>query len=391
MKKIIFIAALILIAIVPLSAQDTYYSIFSYNYFIPEVKINDYAVSLQKSIYPNVYNSRSVSTDMKWVNENDSALVGFWNQKGDTILHILTELAGIEWVETEFDIYFVRYYPTVGSSDPVILPIGGINNGVVIEAMPDIDKQKLLLIFQLARRMLHQSHQPQENIKLSLAYHPLMQPTAYRFDNMAMLLAIATAYSILGVEPTINISRSLYWKQKFPGEKIFSTYIEPVWMITPDQTLADLIAAEPRRSQLVTMTRTPKLESLTGSYEQRKYIKDLPLKGQFGFTLKYNSANQMIVTNIDTYRLAYACGLRTDDIIRRVDGKVARNFKQVIEMIRERFEEGGSVVTVIREGRTMEVIMQPLEIDYSSDEYYFDEFNQEDTLYFDSTLIDPEE
>ena len=118
---------------------------------------------------------------------------------------------------------------------------------------------------------------------------------------------------------------------------------------------------------------------------------ELPLKGNFGFSVKHNSAYQLVVTKIDMYRLAYACGLREDDIIKRVDGKIVKNQKSLVESLYEKFDMGGSVIEIVRNGEALDIIIQPLEIDYLSDEYYFDEYNQDDSVYFDTLLPDTSE
>ena len=321
---------------------------------------------------------------MKWVKKNDSTLAEFWTSQGDTILHVLTELSGFEWIESEFEIYLLRYFPTIGSDNPLILPIGGINNGSFTEAAPDFNKLRLLLIYQLAKRMLLQAENQDNPLVVPISNHPLMKKSAYRFDNLAMLLAVTTSYTIMGVDTTFDVTQSTFWKNKFPGRKIFEEYFEKSWIITPDKPLIDWIADEPVRSQLVRVTRTPQKKVSETTKEKKKFIEDLPLKGQFGFTVKLNASNQLAISKIDTYRLGYACGLRLDDVIRRIDGRIVRNHKQIVQRLLEKLEDGGSVMEIIRAKQAMEIIIQPLEIDYYSDEYYFDDYNQDDTLYFDT-------
>lgn len=385
MKKQLYLFIALALCCSSLSAQNTFYSLFSYNNEIPQIRLNDQAYDLQKTIFPKMYKNRSLTADIRWVQENDSVLSLFWEIKGDTVLHILSELSGIEWVEKEFDLYLLRYYSQIGSASPLVLPLGGINNGSFIESAPDVQKQKLLLIYYLAKRMLLQADRPGDD-KLSISYHPLMRKTPYRFDNLAMLLAVTTSYSILGVDTTYDITQSTFWKNKFPGRKIFEEYFERNWILTPEKTLSDYLASEPTRSRLVSLTRTPRVKQTDKSLEYRTFVEDLPLKGRFGFAVKLNDAGHTAVTEIDMYRLAYACGLRTDDVIRRIDGKLVRNHKQIIEYLLDKLDDGGSVVGINRMGQAMEIIIQPLEIDYLQDEYYLDEYNQDDTMYFD-TLI----
>ncbi|MFQ5453406.1 MAG: hypothetical protein ACE5D6_04385, partial [Candidatus Zixiibacteriota bacterium] len=323
-NKIIILLSVILLISVSYS-QDTYYSIFNYSYFIPKVRINDHAVSFQKSLLPRLYKTRSVTRDMHWVAENDSDLVKFWQEKGDTVLHILREFSGIEWHESEFDIYLVRYYPSIGSSDPLVLPMGGINKGSVIESAPDGQRMILNLVYQLAKRMLSQAYQPEDSIMLSIHSSPLMRPSPFRFDNLAMLLALNTCQNIIGINSTYDTFESAFWKNNTPGREILKKYFISSWIISPDHTLADWIAEEPINSRLIAATRPPRKKTRNIKPEKRKFVDGLPLKGQLGISVKLNDINQLIVENIDIYRLAYACGLRTDDIIRRVNGRLVRN------------------------------------------------------------------
>ncbi len=362
-------------------AQDTYYSIFSYNYFIPKVRINDRAVSLQQNVLPNLYVDRSAARDMRWVAKNDSAITEFWQQQGDTVLHILREFAGIQWHESEFDIYLVRYFPSIGSSDPLIVPIGGISGGSLLEAAPVDNRLILNLVFQLAKRMLVQASQPEDSLYLSIAYHPLMRPGYFRLDNLAMLLAFNTCQNIIGLELTVDAYESAFWKNKFRGREIYEKYFHDAWLISPEQTLADWIASESTNSQLVNVTRPPRLKKIQSGQVRQHNIEGLPLKGRLGFSVK-NTGNQLVVDNVDVYRLAYACGLRTDDIIRRVDGRLVRNQRKLVEQVLAGLEIGGATVEIVREGRAEEVIIQPI-----TEEFFIEDYEPDD--YFEGPEIFP--
>ncbi|UCE24807.1 MAG: hypothetical protein JSU74_01795 [Candidatus Zixiibacteriota bacterium] len=367
------------------SAQDAFYSIFSYSYFIPKVRINDRAVHLQQNVLPSLYRERSASRDMRWVSENDSAITAFWQQQGDTVLHILREFSGIEWHESEFDIYLVRYFPTIGSSDPVIIPLGGFSKGSLIEAAPQGNRLILNLVFQLARRMLAQANQPEDNMILSISYHPLMRPSQYRLDNLAMLLAFNTCQNIIGLDSTLDAYESAFWKNKFAGREIFEKYLKDSWILAPDQTLADWVAQEPTNSQLVYVTRPPRRVRSSSVTNQAQLVEGLPLKGRLGFSVRRGDGNQLVVNDVDVYRLGYACGLRTDDIIRRVDGRVVRNQKIMVEHILAGLESGGAVVEIIRGGNTEEVLIQPIIQDLYFDDFETDEyFDDSDTLMMDT-------
>ena len=374
-----------LLMVLPVEGQDTYYSIFSYDHLIPRVSMNDRQTSLQAELFPDFYAQHSATGDMRWVAANDSGLVAFWQSKGDTILHILCELSGIEWTESEFDIYLMRLYPSSGSGNPLIIPTGGIFSGSLIRAVPTDHRQRFNLIFQLARRMLDQSLRPEDNVFYPMAGHPLMRPGPFRRDNLALVLALATSQNIIGYDSTMEAYNSLYWKQNFSGWEIFDRHFLNKWIVTPDLTLADLIAGEPFNSNLVAITRPPRPTSRLDAGKPSVFVEDLPLKGQLGFSVELNASNRLQVHKIDVYRLAYACGLREGDEIRRVNGQLVRSHKDLVEKIFETFEESGATLQIMRDGNFESVILQNILIPL-----YEEEYPAEDSLFYDSLYPDDE-
>lgn len=386
MKKFAVSLIFLILTAGSLYGQDTYYSIFSYDHYIPRVNINDRSATLQVNLVPDLYRGRTAVNDMNWVAANDSGLIGFWESKGDTVLHLLCELSGIEWVETEFNIYLVRYFPTIGSPHPLIIPLGGITKRGLIKAMPNDNRLILDLIFQLAGRMLDQSVKPEDSIYNPVATHPLMSPGPYRRDNLVMLLALAVSQNVIGYDSTLAAFESMFWKQNMPGLEIFKKHFYNKWVLTPDQPLADQILAEPFNSRLVALTRAPRKPKKTNINRPRQFVEELPLQGTFGFSVKINEANQLEVHRIDTYRLAYACGLREGDRIRRVNGLLVKNHKDLIEKIYTTFDEEGATLQILREDNVETIVLQPLEIPVFEDEFYEDFYPEEDTLYDDSLL-----
>jgi hypothetical protein len=349
------------LAVLSASAQEPAAPAFSYQHFIPKVAIYDRAVSLQVAVLPDVYGERSVAADMDWVTANDRQLVSFWEASGDTVLHVLCELSGIEWVETEFDIYVVRLFPTTGSSNPLVIPIGGIHRGSVSKAVPRDNRLVLDLVFQLARRMLEQTVRPQASVYNPIADHPLMQSGPYRRDNLALLLALAACERVIGPDSTSAAYQSLFWKQNFPGWEVFDLYFREQWALSPARTLAALLAQEPYDSKLVNMTRSPEPPNKRRSSQPRAFVEDLPLAGSFGFSIRTTGSRQLEVYKIDTARLAWVCGLRQGDVIRRVNGQTVRSQKDMIERIYDTFESGGATLEISRAGGIVAVIIHPLE------------------------------
>lgn len=356
-----------------IAAQDAFYSIYTYDNFIPEVKLNYQTEELQQSLYPDFYTSRNVIVDKNWVVEQSASLDSFWVSQGDTVLHIIRELSGVEWIESKFDIYMIRYYPTLGSADPLILPVGGYFDGTLIETAPTDNIMKFNLIYQLSKRMLNQADRPQDLIKTSLAFHPLFKSTPYRRDNLAMLLAVNTSYSVLGLDSTNVVLKSTFWEHYLPGMKIFREYFENRWVLTPDNTLSDYVLNESYSSDIVRMSRTPQIKKSDFEQRERYFVENLPLAGRLGFSTRINDNNQLVIDKIDTYRLGYASGLLEGDIIRRVDNKLVRNHKKMVEYILESLDKEGSLLEISRDGKRFEILLFP-----------FDDYN-----YIDNDPVDP--
>jgi hypothetical protein len=382
MKKVVLLLIASVFCTSIVKSQETYPFIFTFTHFIPEVGISDRSVSLQASLYPEFYRTRSSVSDMQWVAEKDSQIVTFWSEKGDTILHVLTELSGIEWSEKEFDAYLIRYYPSIGSAEPLIIPIGGIKTNSLIEAAPSGNTLILNLIFQLSKRMLAQTVQSTDSTTLKIADHPLMRSGPYRRDNLAMLLALASCNNIIGLDSTIDAYHSAFWVAHFPGRQILEEHFLNKWVLTPDHTLADWIAQEPYWSHLVALTSPPRVRQKPAGQGQRSFIEGLPIKGQLGFSIKLDNANYLVVDTIDVYRLAYACGLRVGDRIHAVDGYRVRTHRELVERILDKLEQGGSTLEILRNNDRESVIVRPMALPEPDDSLYFEEkyFLHDDTL-----------
>ena len=392
MKKYILVLSFLLWAGF-VTAQDTYYSIYSYDNFIPAININNNPVVLQKNLYPEFYVHNSVAADMRWVQENDSNIVAFIREKGGSALHILCELSGFYWEETELQINLMRYFPSFGNSDPLIIALGGIRQGGYSKAAPSGNSMKLIIIYELAHRMLTQRVSLDYQSEWNIVHHPLMRHSSYRRDNLAMLLALSTCYSILGIDSTQDAFESTWWEQYFPGKEILEKEILNQWILSPSQTLAYWLESEPYNSRLVTITRPPKKEEQPINY-QRAFIEGVPLKGQFGFSVNINDNGYLVVDSIDIYRLGYACGLQTGDLIQTVNGYRARNHKILIEKIFETFEEGGATLQVFRDDQIIPLVIQPIMMPGFDEDMYDEEyFSPIDSLNkaIDSSFIYPED
>lgn len=344
---------------------------------VPHVTVNDRAVAFQSSLYPEFYKTNSVRRDMRWVQENDSLLVAFWQAKGDSTLYLLSEYSGLDWDEEGFEIYALRFYPSMGGPEPLALPLGGLRRGMLTVAAPEGCVLEFDLIYQLAQRMLMQTERSADPFVRSLAGHPLMQPTPYRRDNLALLLALVTAQDVIGIDSTFQAYQSAFMVQRTPGRRIFEENLRSQWLLSAERPLVQYLAAEPYTSELVTMTRPP-LRTTT-SDSPREYVEGLPLKGELGFSVKEGENGRLVVDKIDVTRLAYACGLREGDLIRSVDGKRCRTHKELVENLLDGLDEGGATVAIQREGRYQTVIVQPMALAGEEDAYpYWEDWS--DTL-----------
>lgn len=361
--------------------------VIEYDLPVPDVRLNDRAIQFQSSLYPDFYKTNSARGDMRWVQAHDSALVEFWQTKGDSTLFLLSQFSGLDWVEDRFDIYALRYYPSFGGSDPLVIPVGGKRQGVLAMAAPEGCVQQLNLIYRLAHRMLSQAERADDPFYRAMATHPLMQPSPYRRDNVAMLLALVTAQQVIGLDSTFTAYQSAFFKKLTPGRTIFEKYLLSEWILTAEHPLAQWVIDEPYRSRLVSLTRAPKISKDPTGGRKRVYVEGLPLKGRLGFSVTIANNNRLTVEKIDVQRLAYACGLREDDVIRSVDGKRLRTHKQLVEYIIASLDEGGATLSILRDGSSETVLIQPLDL-YVEEEGLFYYEGMLDTLFFEQVVSD---
>jgi len=381
MKLVLITCCLALLLVSFSSAQRSRYAGSQDLGRLPVVHIDHHTTRLQQSLFPDLYNKRSARRDTRWVQQNDSTIILLWQVAGDSILAIMTRLAGIDWVETSITVHLVRFFPTMGAASPAIIPVGGIRRGILTEAAPSGASMKLNLIYQFAQRCLAQVYLQPDSLSLALKGHPLMQPTPYRRDNLAMLLALVTAQQVMGLDSTYSAYQSAFWKERMPGGEILQEYLLSEWILSPEHPLAQWIVEEPYTSRLVSLTRPPKVNRLPRSTGPRAWVEGLPIAGRLGFSVKPNEAGQLTVDKIDLYRLAFASGLREADVIRRVNGVRPRNHKDLIERILDTLDDGGAVLQVTREGQQETVILQPVDLPAYDDGDYWESF-------YDSTTID---
>ncbi|HWR83724.1 MAG TPA: hypothetical protein VN285_10500 [Candidatus Deferrimicrobium sp.] len=345
-----------------LSAQALERSDSTQSTHISIVRIDDRSASLQVSLYPDFYKTHSVSDDIDWVTQHSGDLTVFWAEQGTRILQNLSELSGIEWAERGFTMYLVKYFPSVGCSDPLIVPLGGIMTGSLIEAAPTGNSLLFDAVFLLAQRMLAQATPEHDARHAAIAGHPLAEPGPLRRDNMAMLLTISVCSEILGRETTMNVFQSAFWRTHAPGHQILTEHLLDKWVLTPEHTLADYLADESSESPLVLLTRQPERTETARSVQLAIPVSGVPLKGKLGIAVRAASNDGFEVETLDTNRLAYACGLRAGDRIRAVDGVRPRTHRELVERILESLADGVAVIQVSRQNTTQSIALRPMRL-----------------------------
>jgi len=146
---------------------------------------------LMKAFYPEYYSSDYlIAREIRWVNRNDSSFIAVWDSLKYDILGLITDYSGIAWQENSIRIGLMKYLRTNLLYDPPCFPLEGIRRDNYIEATPTGMHQLFDLIKLLAGRNLMQYELPgNENDPISL--HPLMEKSAFRFDVLALTLAMA--------------------------------------------------------------------------------------------------------------------------------------------------------------------------------------------------------
>jgi hypothetical protein len=357
MKTVSIIACLLLLGAALGSAQTgnsgSGSSIFS-------ITFDNRPVSLQESLYPSLYATSSVSDDLAWVDRNDSALTEFARQSVDSIFMALSAYSGIAWRDSSANVLLVRYYPSPGTADPLILPLGGIRVGALSEAIPAGAVQKLQLIYLLAHRILLQGLNPNAPTLPLLSNHPLMEPTPFRRDNLAFLLALAVSNRVQGQDSTRAAYQSPFWKRHLPGQEMFGQYLYRQWTLTNDRPLTRWLAEEVADSKLVEMTEVSIDQSApTTSSGRRPAIEGVSSTGRLGFSVRVGAGGLMSVDRIDSARAAFRSGLRSGDVIRTVDTKRPKNQKELIELILDQLDAGGAMLGVTRNGKSESVFLRP--------------------------------
>jgi hypothetical protein len=318
---------------------------------------------LQESIYPEIYSRESSSRDMAWVRKNDSLIESFVAQFGDSVMTSITKLTGFLLPSANVRVHLVRYYPSTGSSYPVIIPIGGVRSSERIVALPTGNGQIFNLLYQISRWAVAEAA-GDSRVKGSIVDHPLMRPGAWQSDNLSMLLALTLGEQFLGVDSTNAQWVSPFWRRQFVSWDACNIYLRGVWKLSAEKPLLRWLDDEPWDSDLVKSFAPPRVEvqDPTGTIADR----DIPGEGILGIMLKSEEKNVYLIDKIDSTRLAFACGLRQGDRILRVGTEGSSNQLQLVGKILEGYDRGATTVYVKRANKTLPVILRPMKMEKDS-------------------------
>ena len=310
----------------------------------------DYMISLFPDDYPN---RRQALKACASIATEAGALKAFWDENGPEILSSLSYYAGIDWVESDFDIYIVKYFPDYACQRPMTIPLEGKKNGSQIISVPQGLSHYITLFQQLSKRLLEQVMLPGAP-RSSLAAYPMMQKTARRFDNLANLLALRTLEDFWNIDSVLAVFRSEHWRQREIGQDVLFGYLWDRWRLSGDSTLAFWLTSESNTSALVELTRMPvRAQSSLGRGTSGLQS---PSGGRLGISVARDPSGFFRVLNVDTLKLGYISGLRKNDVIRSIEGAVPGNMKELFSLLLAYLEQGAEV-KILRDGRPEAVII----------------------------------
>ncbi len=305
---------------------------------------------LQYTLYPVFYSSHDVDEDMRWVQKNSVAAEAFLALNGQAALEKLSTLSGCSWQETELKLILLRYYPTPGSADPLIVPLGAVRTGDAAIAAPTGEELAIDILFQLAKRLLI-TGAPNE-----VRSHPLLSKDPYYLDNLAMLLARSVALQLYDETAVQAALDSPFWRRFWTGKAIYSKYLAGKWILSPDRPLLTYVKAEPTDSDF---SRAAKIESIETIPVERTVSPDLVPNSRLGMALSDDGSKRLLVAAVDETKIAYLCGVRSGDRIVSINGKQPKTVREAVELTLMRLDNGGSTMEIARGGTTRSMVLRP--------------------------------
>jgi len=338
---------------------------------LPVLTIETQNQFLMRSFAPDFYsNERQIASDIRWVKRNDSAFVALVDSLSDSIMAMIEDYSGIKWIEPTIRVHLVKYASVEGMYNPLVFPLQGIKKKHYDEVIPTGYHQLFNIVKYLAGRNLMQADLPGKT-RLHIADHPLMQKTSYRFEVMALTVAVTAAQSIIPPDTLENIFSSGIWKRHNPGWPLYQDKFADNWILTPDTPLVVYLAEEPYSSPLVYATRPPKLIR----QQETTDVSEEPVKmsaggGELGFSVFKNDRKYLEVTSIDTTKLAYLSGLRIGDQIKRVNGEYSRNARDLMGRILDKIDNDGVYLIIVRDDEETGLLLMPPVEEYSPTEEF---------------------
>ncbi len=377
MKYFLILLFLLPMSVVDVSAQidvpeqqpeDTSFMMPSplpYQEDLPVVNFEINNAFLMRAFYPEYYaDENKIRSDIRFVSRNDSDFVAIWDSLGTFILATLQDLSGIKWKESEIDIHLMKYFRTSGMYDPLIVPLEGIKMKNYIEATPSGMHRLFNLMQLLAGRNILQARIPGHEDEF-ISDHPLLDQSAYRFDIVALSLALACAEQLMPADSIDYILHSDQWQRHNPGWEVFDNHFRYHWVLSPEQPLVYYLSQEGYDSPLIGLTRPPKIEkAVTKETTTREPIKLSAKGGRLGFSVTKNARGYLQVADIDTLGLAFACGLAIDDLIKKVDGEVVRDARSLMGKILDKIDTEGVYMLVLRQNQEIGILLLPPEEKY---------------------------
>jgi hypothetical protein len=243
--------------------------------------------------------------------------------------------------------------------DPLSFPLEGIKMERYIEAAPRGLHQLLNIIKLIAARNLKQAEFP-EYQGPQISYHPLMEESSYRFDIMTLTLTLACAEELIENDSLESILKSELWLRHNPGWQLFNDHFRFNWILSADQPLAEYILREPYESPLVALTRPPRIKRATPDSDKTSD----PIRlgaggGRLGFSVTKSRSGLLEVIAVDSTGLAHMNGIMAGDRIKRVNGEVVRNARELMAKILDGLDKEGIYMIIIRDGEEFGLLMFP--------------------------------
>lgn len=324
---------------------------------IPIVRFRTDTDQLQRSLYPSAYLEIDAADERQWIAQQDSALVEFWQSSGNSVLALLADFSGFEWQESVIDCYLVRYFPSLGQSDPLILPLGGVRTGELIEAAPSRAALDLNLIYQLARRLLSGAAGSLQQSSLApyVIRHPLLESSPWRRDLLALHLAMAVAEQVMGKPFAQAAYETPEWGHFVPCIMLHKAQLQSHWPLSIAKPLASWLADEPYESELVLATRFAPASMVS---PDEPLVAGVPSGGKLGMGIRIDGG-KIVIAALDPARSAAICGLQVNDQIVSVNDGRPGSARKMMELLLDRYPKGGAKVSVLRAGKPAVVIVRP--------------------------------